>query len=164
MQSTNILLQRSTSSKPRHPLSENTSSSKESTTHQHLENLSLGIIRSFNAQIFDTPFNTFASPDYEYNHRHSNGEVLHLDREGAKAFVEVTVRSRHPGHYADVISLSTEVDEGMGHARVWLSLRVRAGDGGRVRERVSVYSWRREGERWVWWTHACADNVPSVPF
>ncbi|KAF2165761.1 hypothetical protein M409DRAFT_24047 [Zasmidium cellare ATCC 36951] len=171
MQSANLLLDRGQEAKatPSNQLLDS-SLEKKSATTQHLETLTTSIITSFNAQDFTTPFTTLASPHYTYAHRHSTGEILHLDRSGAQTFVETLVKSKHPQHYADVLSLSTRVDEERGYANVWVSLRVSDGGEGRVglRERVSVFSWRWEGmgtgKGWVWWTHACADDVPGVPF
>lgn len=147
MQSANLLLDRGTyptATLSKHPLNK-TSPEKKSATSQHLETLTTSIITSFNAQDFTTPFTTLASPHYTYAHRHTTDEILHLDRSGAQTFVENLVRSKHPQHYADIMSLSTRVDEERGYANVWVSLRVSDGGEGGLRERVSVLSWRWEG-------------------
>lgn len=165
MKSASLLLQHSLEpTKPQIQPSHQAILDPTSPTTKHLEVLTASIIDSFNAKDFSRPFDTFASPDYELRHRYCNGEVVHFDRNGAKGFVEDLVKSGHLHTDARILSLSTLLaDDGI-HATVWVTLSASDGGEGSLRERVSVHCWRKEGDRWVWWAHYCAGDVPTVPF
>lgn len=131
-----------------------------------LEYRCLKIVESLNKGDVTTPFAMYATPTFTYQHDLANGQVAHLNITQTKAFLKKIMLAANTGGppQGQAQNVVVDVDEVSGLASVWVTvLNEKPIMGGR-RERVAIYTWRREGEEWVWWRQTCANAVPSHPF
>lgn len=120
-------------------------------TEDQLKHWTLDIVNRINAHDPQTALDRYAAPDYIYENTEDNGQVLHLNAREMLRLREFYFQELSPHVTAQVLSTEVHIDWHSHHATVWVGMQVHNDVRGVRRERMNIFSWRKEAEKWVWW-------------
>lgn len=121
------------------------------TTEDQLKHWTLDIVNKINTRDTKTALDCYAAQDYTYENTEDNGQLLHLNPTDMLRLRDFYFSELSPQVVAEVLSTEVHIDWHSHHATVWVGMQVHNDVRGVKRERMNIFSWRKEAERWVWW-------------
>lgn len=129
---------------------------------------SISFVHALNARDVTHPW-TYASSDYVHHYTAPNGEVGDMTAEETMAFFRGKF-AEYPDYKFEIVNTDVHLEPGEkpAYGTVWQTCRVLDGETYGEKERVAIYSWRRETdrfgfERWVWYRQECPTAAAVLP-
>lgn len=135
-----------------------------------LKQRSTKFVHQINARQISTPWAEYASPDYIHHYTTPSGDLIDMTAEQTMQFFRQKFEE-YPDYQWKIVDTTVHLEHGdkPTYATVWQTVVVKNGGDPGERERVAIYSWRRETDKygmakWVWWRQECPSTAAVVPF
>lgn len=130
---------------------------------------STSFVHALNARDVSHPW-SYATPDYVHRYTAPTGEVTNMTSKETMAFFRSKF-AEYPEYRFEIVDTTVHLERGEkpAYGTVWQTCRVHDGETYGEKERVAIYSWRRETDRfgvekWVWWRQECPSTAAVLPF
>ncbi|KAF2167983.1 hypothetical protein M409DRAFT_22127 [Zasmidium cellare ATCC 36951] len=131
---------------------------------------SISFVHSLNARDIPTPWKLHATPDYIHHYTTPSGDTVDMTAAETMQFFADKF-SEFPGYRFEIVDTTVQLEEAErpAYGTVWQTCRVVDGGEWGEKERVAIYSWRRETDRlgvesWRWWRQECPSTAAVLPF